>query len=697
MVKKGTCGLCQGGCAVVYTIENGKIVKAEPDKESPKGRLCPRGALVPDILYGEERIKRPLIRVGERGEGKFRECSWEEAVDKAAELLKKTADTYGGRSLASYYGRGILGLPVTRLCGKGDGSGKGKFLINLGSVNDMNCSSICNLASSSVTPRTLMGLNTRMMVQEIEESDYIISWGKNSASDDGPQVMLHRIKEAQKRGAKLIVIDPRQEGLGKIADWWIPITPGSDGALALAMLKLIIGSGRYDHEFIEKYTRGFEEFKAYLDTQTMEQLSKWCGISVTDIEKLTDIFCSTAKIPLVAYTGLEYQLSAIQNNRAIFVLWAITGKLDAPGAIYLNAKGLETPKLFEIPEDDKPIGADEFPLFYKFSGLGQFSRFPKAVLEDEPYPVRGLMILGGSPVLSFPDSKSWREAYKKLDCLIVLDRYFTEDARYADVVFPACSLFEVPKAVPGPEGPHIVEPLIEPVGESKNDVLIMGAIAKKLGFGDKLPQTEEELRSWLLSGTAPYAGDFGTSADQKKEKHYKKYETGELRADGKPGFPTPSGKLEICSTILEENGFVPYPEYKDVRSIPELAGKEYPFTMTSGARSNNRMGVFGANLDKIAEIEPYPFVDINAEDAKEIGIEDGDMVKVITPFADGTFKAKIRGIARHAIHIPHGGGSAYMAEPWKNGNVNDLCSLDYADPMTGFVLIKSVPCRVEKV
>ena len=536
-----------------------------------------------------------------------------------------------------------------------------------------------------------MGLNTRMMVQEIEESDYIISWGKNSASDDGPQVMLHRIKEVQKRGAKLIVIDPRQEGLGKIADWWIPITPGSDGALALAILKMIISSGRYDHEFVEKYTRGFEEFKTYLDTQTMEQLSKWCGISVTDIEKLTDIFCSTAKIPLVAYTGLEYQLSAIQNNRAIFVLWAITGKLDAPGAIYLNAKGLETPKLFEIPEDDKPIGVDEFPLFYKFSGQGQFSRFPKAVLEDEPYPVRGLMILGGSPVLSFPDSKSWREAYKKLDCLIVLDRYFTEDARYADVVFPACSLFEVPKAVPGPEGPHIVEPLIEPVGESKNDVLIMGAIAKKLGFGDKLPQTEEELRSWLLSGTAPYAGDFGTSADQKKEKHYKKYETGELRADGKPGFPTPSGKLEICSTILEENGFVPNTPIRLLLLAPLVIVNGYSLPASSGIERTSLYSGYGTN--------PFSsrIVDINAEEAKEIGIEDGDMVKVITPFADGTFKAKIRGIARHAIHIPHGGGSAYMAEPWKNGNVNDLCSLDYADPMTGFVLIKSVPCRVEKV
>ena len=251
--------------------------------------------------------------------------------------------------------------------------------------------------------------------------------------------------------------------------------------------------------------------------------------------------------------------------------------------------------------------------------------------------------------------------------------------------------------MPGPEGPQIEEPFIAPVGEAKNDVLILGNIADKLGFGDKLPQTEEELREWLLSGIAPNAGDFASKLNQKQEKHYKKYETGELRADGKPGFPTPTGKLEICSTILEENGFVPYPEYKDIRSIPELSGKEYPFTMTSGARSNNRMGVFGANLEGITAIEPYPVVDINEEDAKELGIADGDMVKVTTPFANGCFKAKIRGVARHAIHIPHGGGSAYMSEPWKNGNVNDLCSLDYADPMTGFVLIKSVPCRVEKI
>ena len=242
----------------------------------------------------------------------------------------------------------------------------------------------------------------------------------------------------------------------------------------------------------------------------------------------------------------------------------------------------------------------------------------------------------------------------------------------------------------------IQEPAISPIEDAKNDVLIIAGIAQKLGIAEGYPQNEEELRRWLLQGVSPFAGDFRMQT-AKCEKHYHKYETGELRADGKPGFPTPSGKLEICSTYLAENGFTPYPEYQDVRSIEEMNQPGYPFTMTSGARSNHRMGVFGANIPGIAAIEPYPLVDLNADDADELGIEDGEMVKVSTPFGTGKYKVKICGVARHAIHIPHGGGSSYMTSPWKEGNVNDLCSLSYTDPISGFVLSKSVPCRVEKI
>lgn len=152
----------------------------------------------------------------------------------------------------------------------------------------------------------------------------------------------------------------------------------------------------------------------------------------------------------------------------------------------------------------------------------------------------------------------------------------------------------------------------------------------------------------------------------------------------------------ILAGIAQKLGFTPYPKYNDIRSIEEMNGPDYPFLLTIGARSNHRMGVFGANIPGIAAIEPYPLADLNEEDAQRLGIEDGEMVRISTPFGSGEYKVRICGMAKHAVHIPHGGGSAYMAESWKKGNVNDLCNLDYRDPISGFVLNKSVPCKVEK-
>lgn len=694
MIINRICGMCQGGCQVNITLEEGKITRVEPDQTSPRGRICVRGALSPKLLYSPDRITHPLIRTGNKGEGKFRQATWEEAYKYAAKLIRETIDQFGPRSFASFLGRGVLGTPVSRILCETPSSHC--LARRLGSPNDFSVSSICNMASSIVTPTTTLGINTRMMIQDLPESDYIFAWGKNSTTDDGPQMALKGILSARERGAKLVVIDPCESGLGEMADLWIPVIPGSDGALALAMLKLIIDSGRYDKEFVRDYTRGFEEFRNYLDTLTLEQLSAYCGISVEEIRNLTDIFCSTEKISLISYTGLEYQLSGIQNNRAIFTLWAITGKLDVKGGIYLNCSNVPVFQPKELPEDNKPLGIDEFPMFYKFIGSGQFCRFPKAVLEDDPYPVRALVLVGGSPVLTFPESSKWRKVYEKLHCLIVADRFLTEDCRYADVVFPSCTLFETYKTVLGADGQiDLIDPVIAPVGECKDDALILAGLAKELGVGDDYPETEEAFKTWLRQELPAYAGDFSSGTRQPPRK-YQKYKTGELRTDGQPGFPTPSGKFEICSTLLEENGFTPYPEYQDIRSIPELNRPEFPFTMTTGARSKHRMGVFGANIPGVAKVEPYPYVSISPLDAEELGIADGDWTQVTTPFGSAVFKAKVCGMARHCIHIPHGGGSAYMPEAWKIGNVNELTSLAYNDPITGFVTMKSVPCRIEK-
>lgn len=688
--KHVTCGFCQGGCAVIAEVDGGKLVGVKPDRESPKGRLCVRGALAPKLIYSEERLRSPLIRTGERGEGKFREATWEEAYEHAAKLLLDVREKWGARALASYFGRGVLFNPVF-----GMSLGPKAFLRNLGSPNDSNCSAICNTATSTVAPVLSLGVKTMQQVQDVPNSDLVISWGKNSATDDGPQVALAQIKEAQERGAKLVVIDPREGGLGEIADWWIPIVPGTDGALANAICKIIIEEDLYDHDFVEKWTVGFDEYAKYLAGQSLDDIAKITGVPVDAMHKLTEMFCATEKVSLISYTGLEYAISAIQTIRAQYVMWAITGKLDVEGSIYLNAWGVPTQEMLPFPKENPPLG-EKTPIYYGCLGSSAFSRVPDAVLKDEPYPVRGVICAGGSPAVMFPATNVWREAYKKLEALIVVDRYPTEEMRYADVVFPARTLYEMWRYRPTPEGPVLLEPVIDPVEGTEEECIIFGRLAKALGVDAGFPTTIDELKTWLVAEQRPYVAPLRVPPQRPRK--YKKYETGDLRADGQPGFPTASGKFEICSGILRDYGYTPYPEYTDMRSLPEFSDTEaWPFIMTTGARDNKRMGALGSNLAEIGEgIDKKPMVTINEEDAAALGIEQGDRVKIETPFGEAFQFASVGGMTKGCIHVPHGGGSTYSPEVWEEGGVNLLTSLDYYDPISGFVMLKSIPCRISK-
>lgn len=691
MRKKAICGLCQGACDVVVDIENGRIAKVRADKESPRGRVCPRGARTAEALYGPQRILHPMVREGERGEGKLRQATWDEALDRAAQLIQGVIDDHGARAFATYFGRGILGTPVARLQ-----KGKEAFAGRLGSPNDASCSSICNLSANTIVPQTTFGLATRQILFDIEHADVIVCWGKNPASDEGPRVLLKRIEAAQERGAKLIVVDPRRTGIGELADWWVPVRPGSDGALALALLKTVIADGAYDKAFVRDFTRGFDDLVAYLDTLSLDTLSRQCGIAVDDIRKLAGILSSTTRCPLVFYTGIEYQASALQNARAIWVLWTITGKLDAEGGVFFRASGVKTMRGNRLEDGaEEPFGAREFPLFYRYMGQADLIRFPHAVLEDDPYPVRGLLVTGGSPATTFPDSGAWKRAYAKLDCLIAIDRFFTEECRWADVVLPAASLFETPRLAFGPDGAFVRDPVVEPAGEARNDVLIMAGIAERLGTDEGLPHDDAQLREWMVAGAVTPYTDMWTRPVPDGAA-FRKYASGALRADGEPGFPTPSGKFEIASCVLEEHGIEPLPKYVDVRDFMDAPEQEWPFLLSTGARDDARMGAFGANIPGIAKLDD-PHAELCAEDAEALSVAEGDAVRVSTRYGSLTLPVRIAGLARGAVHLPHGGGSSYMAPAWRDGNCNDLASLDAVDPDTGFALIKTLPCKVEKV
>lgn len=696
MKIKSLCGMCPDKCSIIATVENDRLIKVEADPDSPRGRVCPRGALSPQIVHSDRRILHPLIRSGERGSGEFRQASWDEALDYAANALKEIIDKYDPNAIAGYSGGSS----------REDGHmlAKKLFFQSIGSKNAFSFYSICNYSSNFMVPVTTMGLPASKLRQDIANSELVFVWGKNPKTDSGPRMYYQAILKAKENGAKIIVIDPRGEVLSELADWWIPVLPGSDGALVMAMLKLIIEEERYDHDFVKNYTRGFDEFKNYLSSQNLETLSGYCGISVHDIRKLTELFVSTEKASLVSYTGLEYQLSGVQNNRAIQILWAITGKLDVPGGICFNIESFRTLPLLSIEEAKKYLGYEEFPLFVRMSSLPQMAAFPDAVLHGKPYPIRGLIISAASPAVTYPDQCMWHEIYKKLDCLIVFERFMTEDAKYADVIFPATTLFENQSvAMIPPAKIHTImrNRVIPPQGEAMNDAFIYHKLAERLGFGDKLPKNDAELELALVGGDADFLQKLKESPNgiiKSTEVHYKKYESGLLRADGKPGFPTPSGKFEISSVFIEECGYTGYPEYKDIRSLKGMDGApgEYPFLLTTAARDSYRFSSFGANIPEIVKFTPKPMADISPEDAAELGIQGGELLTIETLFGTKTYPARITPMARKSIHVPYGGGSSYMPDAWKNGNINDICSWNHRDPLSGFLTFKSVPCKVYK-
>lgn len=692
MKCKGVCGMCPDKCDIIATVEDGRLLRLELDPDSPRGRVCPRGALSPSIVHSDRRILHPMIRDGEKGSGSFRQVSWEEAFDYVGQKLRDIIHRHGANAVATYFG-GSAREDCNMMCQS--------FPRYIGSASSYSSTSTCNVSSNLITPVTTMGVPTPHLLHDVANSDLIFCWGKNPETDSGPRPFYKGILKAREHGAKVISIDPCGNVLPGITDWWVPVLPGSDGALAMAMLKIIIEEERYDRTFVEKYTRGFEEFRSYLAGQTLEHFSACCGVSVADIRKLTDLFCSTERASLVSYTGLEYQISGVQNNRAVQTLWAITGKLDVPGGMCFNVERFPTIPLGPAQPDNMPAGHSDYPLYARLAGQGQFSAFPRAVLQGDPYPIRSLIICGASPAITYPQQEMWHRVYKSLDCLVVLDRFMTEDAKYADVILPATTLFENQSVIAIPGGRKMRNRIVPPQGESKCDVFIFQGIAQRLGIGDKFPKNDEELELAMVNGDRALleqlkASPYGVTSQP--ERRYRKYETGLLRADGQPGFPTPSGKFEISSVYIQECGYTGYPEYHDIREVEGVTGEDgqFPFLLTTGGRSSYRFSSFGANIPEIARACPYPTVDMDPQEAHMLGISEGDSVAVETRFGKKTYPAHLTPMARGSVHIPFGGGSSYMPDAWKNGNVNDLFSWEYRDPLCGFLILKCLPCRVYK-
>jgi anaerobic selenocysteine-containing dehydrogenase len=316
-----------------------------------------------------------------------------------------------------------------------------------------------------------------------------------------------------------------------------------------------------------------------------------------------------------------------------------------------------------------------------------------------------MIVSGGSILTAWPDPALWRRAFEALDLLVVVDRFPTGDAAYADIVLPATTMFEIESYQEYPGRVELRRRVLDPPGEARNDALIWAELARHLGYGDRWPQTERGMVELALQGTGITYDELAASEDgialPVPPRRYRKYETGELRADGRPGFNTPTGKLEITSEWFRSHGYDVLPVYTEPiegpLAAPELA-ETFPLVFNSGARTKSDFRSQHRNIPSLVGMQPAPLVHLHADDAAARGIADGDEVEVVSPRGSVRFRARVTAdIVRGAVEANMGGGGPLGPEAWRIANVNALTDPANHDPISGFPVYKALLCDVRPV
>ncbi len=699
------CGICPAGCGVTSHVSNGRIRRLRPLKNHPMGIVCPRGARASEVVYSKDRLLFPQRRIGDRLE----RITWDDAYEIWIGAIRKIATEHGPEAVCHYTGRGNFefGLNEQFAPSGTSESSANAVLFPFGSPNVTGVGSLCYAAQGMIAPQANFGRHMRGMHEDVENADLVLVWGANPSTDSPPANLL-RVKQAKQRGARVIVIDHRRSDTAIAVDAeWIGIRPGTDGALALGALNVMIGEDLHDQAFATDWTHGFAELCDYVRDFTPERVAGITGVRAERVRDLGRSVAAAQGCSILMYTGLEYSNSGVQAIRAVWVLQALGGHLDVPGGkqFRMNSRRLFARLETDPPQDcRKPIGASEYPLYHATRREAHAALLPKAILDGDPYPIRALIISGASILTSWPNPGLWRKALAALEFLVVVDRFPTADSRFADLILPATTMFETQSYAVHDGHVQLRSRVLPPRGEARNDYLIFAELARRLGYGDRWPQTEDEKITWALTGSGISLNDLrnnpqGVPFAVPKMRH-RKYASGDIRPDGKPGFQTPTGKFEIVSEWFRAHGYEPLPVYTEPKegplASPELA-RQFPLVLNSGARTQFGFRSQHHNIPSLLARQPKPQVHMHADDAAARGIADGDAVDVISPRGRVRFWAKVnRNIVPGVVEANMGGGGIIGAPEWRNANVNELTDADNRDPISGFPVFKSLLCEVEK-
>jgi anaerobic selenocysteine-containing dehydrogenase len=682
VIKDSICYMCTSYCPIKVHVRNGKAIKI--DIADDNVAYCPRWQAQLDFIYHPDRWQYPMKRTGERGANSFTRISWDEALDTIATNLQKVKDKYGAEAVVFWVAYTKEPRPYFH-----------RLTHAFGSPNYCTESSSCFSATWIASNLTYGSDYSTLTAQSgsIEpETRCKLVWS-SSVKESSPPVWKNN-QEAVKKGIKLIVVDPRRTSVASMADIHLQLRPGTDGALALGMMNVIINENLHDKDFTEKWTTGFDDLRKLAQEYSPERVEQITWVPAAKIKEAAVLYATQkpAKIHMSANSTTHHS-NGVQNHRAIILLAAITGNFEVNGGNRFSTYALPITNditLHEREADMPPgIGSQRFPIWTKRYREMQSNAIADQIESGIPYPLKALFS-AGLDIQFFPNPRRLVENLKKLDFIAVTEYFPTAGTQLADIVLPIASWLERQMLfTESGESIKLVEPAIEPVGESWPEWKIYSELAKRLSFGELFWDGDlEKCLNYRLEPLGITCDDLRQHPEgiapplpPRPEKYYEK-----------TGFKTPSGKVEIASATLAEHGLEPLPVYKEPPesplSRPDLA-ESYPLVLTSGARVLAYTHSQFRNIAQLHRIMPEPLVDINPADAKPRGIKSGDAVTVSSPRGSIKMKANVTDtILAGVVSTPH---------HWPGeANVNSLIDDKNLDPISGFPPFKSQLCQVSK-
>ena len=695
------CGMCgpRGNCAVYAFGRDGRLLRVAGMKEAPhnRGGLCCKAHAAAQWVYSPDRITTPLRRTGKKGEGRFEPIGWDEALGIVADTLKAQKAAFGPESLAVLsparrdYSEYLYRLLVAHGSPNYGHSGICAMQLHFG---------FCHTIGARPSP-------------DYRNADVILIWGRQPVYSGPPLGTAEALVEARLRGARIYAIKPSIEADGSFATDWIPVRPGTDAALALAMLHVVTGEGLIDKNFVDQWCFGYDRLAEHVRQFSPAWAEGICGVPAAIIEEMARTYATTPRATIDVGNGLEHAPSASDAIRAIAMLMAVTGHLDRPGGNLFAGPGstMPAPRSVQMrdrytPEWLEKIVGPEFPRAFQPFREGTSAAYPRLfadVVSEHP-TIHAIIAPGSQPTVSTRNPRGVIRALEKLDFYVVIDTHRTADMPWADIVLPALTPYEIdhPFEV---RGPFIMarSRAADPVGEGRSMQQIILDIGTALGYGDEfwngdinacmdwqlepLGMTMDELRSHRTGIIYPPAGR------RTYENYAKVFSTPSSRLDKSPFLP--QGKAALYNTSFEEAGFAPMPGWREpvesVSGTPELL-KDYPFVLSDYHTSRSFSAGWQRNVPLLREVEKEPCLHIHPNRARALGIADGDTVRVTSPHGFLLVKAMYYpGIREDTVMLLHGWwqGCAELGLPDLplldgGANVNLLYSPDMeksADPL----------------